>query len=172
MEQSLQRGDMYYANLGNGIGSEQNGNRPVVIIQNNLGNRFSSTIIVATISSRYGIKPRLPTHYFINAEDGLALPSIILLEQLRTIDKGRLTAYIGRLSQKHIEGIDHALAVSTGLIRPSSKKLIICLCASCTRHFFDSTLFYLTEIQTNARHLNPCICCKQRKGRLVKIERR
>lgn len=109
------RGDMFYANLGRGIGSEQKGYRPVLIIQNDVGNKFSSTIIVATITSRVGIKAKLPTHYFINTEDGLQAPSIILLEQIRTIDKKRLDSYIGHLSQKNINGVNEALLISVGL---------------------------------------------------------
>lgn len=84
MQKTYSRGDMYYANLGKGVGSEQEGYRPVVIIQNNVGNRFSPTVIIAAISNKVGAKPRLPTHYFVDSEDGLELPSIILMEQLRT----------------------------------------------------------------------------------------
>ena len=71
MSRTYLRGDMYYADLGRGVGSEQEGYRPVVIIQNNTGNRHSPTVIVAAISSKVGVKPKLPTHYFINAENSL-----------------------------------------------------------------------------------------------------
>lgn len=116
MSRTYLRGDIYYADLGRGIGSEQEGYRPVVIIQNNKGNRHSPTVIVAAISSKVGVKPKLPTHYFINAECGLELPSIVLMEQIRTLDKQRLTKYIGRLTKEHIQGMNHALAVSVDLI--------------------------------------------------------
>lgn len=109
------RGDMYYADLGRGIGSEQKGYRPVLIIQNNVGNKHSPTVIIAAITSRVGVKAKLPTHYFVNTESGLEAPSIILLEQIRTIDKKRLDSYIGHLSDVHIDVIDKALAVSVGL---------------------------------------------------------
>lgn len=109
------RGDLYYANLGQGIGSEQRGYRPVLIIQNNIGNNFSPTVIVAPITSRIGIKSKLPTHYFLNTGVGLEAPSIVLLEQVRTIDKKRLDSYIGHLSEIHTEGINKALAISVGL---------------------------------------------------------
>ncbi len=109
------RGDMYYADLGRGIGSEQKGYRPVLIIQNNVGNKHSPTVIIASITSKVGIKAKLPTHYFVNTESGLEAPSIVLLEQIRTIDKKRLDSYIGHLSDNHIYGIDKALAVSVGL---------------------------------------------------------
>ena len=84
MNHTYLRGDMYYADLGRGIGSEQEGYRPVVIIQNNVGNKHSPTVIIASITSKTGVKAKLPTHYYIDAEDGLELPSIVLLEQLRT----------------------------------------------------------------------------------------
>ena len=89
MNHTYLRGDMYYADLGRGIGSEQEGYRPVVIIQNNVGNKHSPTVIIASITSKTGVKAKLPTHYYIDAEDGLELPSIVLLEQLRTVDKRR-----------------------------------------------------------------------------------
>ena len=100
--------------LGRGIGSEQKGYRPVLVIQNDVGNKFSPTVIVASITSRVGIKAKLPTHYFINTEDGLQAPSIILLEQIRTIDKKRLDSYIGHLSQKNIDGVNEAILISLG----------------------------------------------------------
>ena len=109
-DKKILRGDMFYANLGRGIGSEQKGYRPVLIIQNNVGNKYSPTVNVASITSRVGIKAKLPTHYFINTEDGLQAPSIILLEQIRTIDKKRLD-----LSQKNIVGVNEALSISVGL---------------------------------------------------------
>ena len=108
-DKKILRGDMFYANLGKGIGSEQKGYRPVLVIQNDVGNKFGPTVIVASITSRVGIKAKLPTHYFINTEDGLQAPSIILLEQIRTIDKKRLDSYIGHLSQKNIDGVNEAL---------------------------------------------------------------
>ena len=123
MERTYKRGDMYYADLGKGIGSEQEGYRPVLIIQNNTGNRHSTTVIVAPISSKVDVKPKLPTHYFIDAECGLQLPSIVLLEQLRTVSKQRLEGYIGRLDKKHIRGVNHALAVSIGLVSPVPNRL-------------------------------------------------
>lgn len=107
MNHTYLRGDMYYADLGHGIGSEQEGYRPVVIIQNDVGNKHSPTVIIASITSKKDAKPKLPTHYYIDAENGLELPSIVLLEQLRTVDKRRLGNFIGHLSEKHIHGINH-----------------------------------------------------------------
>ena len=131
MSRTYLRGDIYYADLGRGVGSEQEGYRPVVIIQNNKGNRHSPTVIVAAISSKVGVKPKLPTHYFINAECGLELPSIVLMEQIRTLDKQRLTKYIGRLTKEHIQGMNHALAVSVDLIQTSLQFSNMCICSPC-----------------------------------------
>jgi mRNA interferase MazF len=115
MKRNYLRGDIYYAKLGRGIGSEQKGCRPVLIVQNDVGNQCSPTVIVASITSKAGVKSKLPTHYFIKTESGLEDPSVILLEQLRTIDKKRLDKYIGHLDNKHIDKIDKALALSVGL---------------------------------------------------------
>lgn len=164
MSKPYLRGDMYYADLGRGIGSEQEGHRPVVIIQNNIGNKYSTTVIVAAISSKVGVKPKLPTHYFINAENGLELPSIILLEQLRTIDKQRLTKYIGRLDQEHIQGMNHALAVSIGLIEPIPSKLTLCLCSACTDAFRGTGAFLLREIISGPSEKRTCAYCGNNPG--------
>lgn len=142
MNHTYLRGDMYYADLGRGIGSEQEGYRPVVIIQNNVGNKHSPTVIIASITSKTGVKAKLPTHYYIDAEDGLELPSIVLLEQLRTVDKRRLGNFIGHLSEKHICGINHSLAVSIGLIESVPKKLILCLCSTCADNFYGTGAYY------------------------------
>ncbi len=164
MSKPYLRGDMYYADLGRGIGSEQEGHRPVVIIQNNIGNKHSPTVIVAAISSKVGVKPKLPTHYFINAENGLELPSIILLEQLRTIDKQRLTKYIGRLDQEHIRGMNHALAVSIGLIEPIPSKLTLCLCGACADAFRGTGAFLLLQAKQEQAEKEVCSYCKHEAG--------
>lgn len=109
------RGDLYYADLGKGIGSEQRGYRPVLIIQNDVGNKHSPTVIIASITSRTGVKAKLPTHYFMNAECGLEAPSLILTEQIRTIDKKRLDSYIGHLTEEHMKLVEKALGTSLGL---------------------------------------------------------
>ena len=147
MNRTYLRGDMYYADLGRGIGSEQEGYRPVLILQNNTGNKYSPTVIVAAISSKVDAKAKLPTHYLLQAENGLELPSLVLLEQLRTIDKKRLGAYIGHLEEKHIRKINHALAVSVGLIEEVPENLIMCLCPACANNFYG-TGSYDTEKST------------------------
>lgn len=111
------RGEVYFADLGEGIGSEQRGERPVVIIQNDVGNKYSPTVIVAPITTRIKGKSKLPTHYYLNAGHGIEEPSTVLLEQLRTIDKQRLGNRVGKLSDKQMKVIDRKLAVSVGLER-------------------------------------------------------
>ena len=112
---SVKRGDIYYADLSPVVGSEQGGMRPVLIIQNDVGNRYSPTVIAAAITSRMG-KTRLPTHIDIYAERvGLAKDSVVLLEQIRTLDKRRLKEKMGHLDDKMMAEVNNAIAVSFGL---------------------------------------------------------
>lgn len=115
MEKTIKRGDIYYAELNPDIGSEQGGTRPVLIISNDIGNRHSPTVIVAAITSRVHTKAKLPTHTAIRDFEGLNKDSIILLEQIRTIDKKRLQEYIGMLSESEMARVDKALAISVSL---------------------------------------------------------
>jgi mRNA interferase MazF len=115
MQKKIKRGDMYYADLPLGVGSEQYGDRPVLILQNNTGNKHSQTVIAAIITSKTENKPKMPTHCPIKKQQGLGWDSLVLLEQLRTIDKKRLTEYIGTLDGNAMREIDKALAVSVGL---------------------------------------------------------
>ena len=117
MNKKIRRGDMFYADLTPGLGSEQSGYRPVLIIQNDAGNRHSNTVIAAIITSRISTKTKLPTHAPIKAQQGLGHDSLVLLEQIRTIDKMRLKEYIGALDSEAIRRVDRALAVSMGLNR-------------------------------------------------------
>ena len=172
MDRTYLRGDMYYADLGKGIGSEQEGYRPVVIIQNNVGNRHSPTVIIAAITSKVGVKPKLPTHYFINAEDGLGSPSVILLEQLRTIDKRRLDKYIGRLKKKHIDGMNHALAISIDLIQNTPHSLLMCLCSTCAENFRSTGAYYLRRVDSKQIGKDTCTYCNQRSGFDYEVIRR
>ena len=112
---SVKRGDIYYADLSPVVGSEQGGLRPVLIIQNDVGNRYSPTVIAAAITSRMG-KTRLPTHIDIYAEKaGLSKDSVILLEQIRTLDKQRLKEKMGHLDDGMMNEVNNAIAVSFGL---------------------------------------------------------
>ena len=111
----VKRGDIYFADLSPVVGSEQGGMRPVLIVQNDTGNRHSPTVIAAAITSQMG-KAKLPTHINLSARGcGLSRDSIILLEQIRTIDKSRLRERMGKLDKNTMSAVDSALAVSFGL---------------------------------------------------------
>lgn len=111
----IRRGDIYYADLSPVVGSEQGGVRPVLIIQNNVGNRYSPTVIAAAITSR-GTKADLPTHIKLFAShSGLTKDSVVLLEQIRTLDKTRLREKMGTLSPYDMYKVDEALSISFGL---------------------------------------------------------
>lgn len=115
MDNSVKRGDIFYADLSPVVGSEQGGVRPVLIIQNDTGNRHSPTVIAAAITSQTG-KARLPTHISLSAmQYGLPKDSVILLEQIRTLDKRRLRERMGRLDEPLMHRVDSAIAVSFGL---------------------------------------------------------
>ncbi len=112
----VKRGDLFYANLSPVLGSEQGGVRPVVIIQNDVGNKYSPTVIIAPITSRMN-KTKLPTHVKINASEKFGLPkdSVVLLEQIRTIDKQRLKDKIGKFDKRRMLDIDNAILTSLEL---------------------------------------------------------
>lgn len=111
----VKRGDIYYADLSPVVGSEQGGVRPVLIVQNDVGNKFSPTVIAAAITSQRD-KNNLPTHIEVNAQDcGLSKDSVVLLEQVRTIDKRRLKEKMGALDNNEMGKINHALSISFGL---------------------------------------------------------
>lgn len=112
---SVKRGDIYYADLSPVVGSEQGGMRPVLIIQNDVGNRYSPTVIAAAITSRMD-KTRLPTHIDVYADKvGLAKDSVILLEQVRTLDKRRLGEKMGHLDDAMMNEVNNAISISFGL---------------------------------------------------------
>ena len=112
---NIRRGDIYYADLSPVVGSEQGGIRPVLIVQNDVGNRFSPTVIAAAITSQRG-KAKLPTHILLDSHTtGLSRDSVVLLEQVRTIDKHRLKERMGRLDPGSMDRVDEALSISYGL---------------------------------------------------------
>mgnify|MGYP000971246268 CR=1 FL=1 len=111
----IKRGDLFYADLSPVVGSEQGGVRPVLIVQNDIGNKYSPTVIAAAITSQIN-KAKLPTHIEISAKEyGLQKDSVILLEQIRTIDKKRLREKIGSLDDELMEKVNEALNISFGL---------------------------------------------------------
>ena len=113
-ERSIHRGEIYYADLNPVVGSEQGGIRPVLILQNEVGNWFSPTVIVAAMTARGG-KAHLPTHVPVGTDSGLRRPSLVLAEQVRTIDKSRLLERVGMLPPEKQEQVDRALRISFAL---------------------------------------------------------
>ena len=111
----IKRGDIYYADLSPVVGSEQGGVRPVLVVQNDIGNKYSPTVIAAAITSQIN-KAKLPTHIEISAQEyGLLKDSVILMEQIRTIDKKRLREKIGHLDDELMDSVNEALTISFGL---------------------------------------------------------
>lgn len=125
MEEQLNRGDLYYADLRFlTIGSEQAGIRPVVIIQNNIGNAYSPTVIIAPITSKVVVKAKLPTHVSLEASyKRLPKKSNILTEQIRVIDKSRLKRYIGTLDNAEIKALNKAIVIALGLEKDTNNKI-------------------------------------------------
>ena len=115
MERTIRRGDIYYAELNPVVGSEQGGTRPVLIISNNMGNRHSPTVIIAAITGKAQTKAKLPTHTEVKNFEGLDRNSIVLLEQIRTVDKKRLKQYMGMMTAETMARVDKALAISISL---------------------------------------------------------
>lgn len=121
MRKAIRRGDLFYADLNPVVGSKQGGIRPVLVIQNDVGNHFSPTVVTAAITSRKA-KNGLPTHILLENVPGLAPTSLLLLEQLRTIDRKRLRGYIGRISKEKMLEVDAALAISIGIGYPNERR--------------------------------------------------
>lgn len=122
MDRTIKRGDIYYAELNPVIGSEQGGTRPVLIISNNMGNRHSPTVIIAAITGKTQTKAKLPTHTEVKNFEGLDRDSIVLLEQIRTIDKKRLKQHMGVMPDEAMARVDKALAISVSLNSVSERK--------------------------------------------------
>jgi len=136
MTQQIKRGDIYFANLNPVVGSEQGDMRPCLIVQNNIGNKHSPTVIVVPLTSSK--KAFLPTHVRIIRKGGLLFDSIALTEQVRTIDRTRLDRYLGRIGVGEQIAVDGALAVSVGLAPsrpPTEKVLVLSLCWRCKCEF-------------------------------------
>ncbi|MCP0886834.1 type II toxin-antitoxin system PemK/MazF family toxin [Ligilactobacillus sp. WILCCON 0076] len=121
-EEEIKRGDIFYADLSPVVGSEQGGMRPVLVVQNNIGNKFSPTVIIAAITSRIS-KPKMPTHVGLKAsKNGLEKDSVVLLEQVRTIDKQRLKDRITHTDVDIMVKVDEALKISVGLANIHSNR--------------------------------------------------
>ncbi len=121
IKDTIRRGDIFYADLSGTIGSEQGGVRPVLVIQNDIGNRSSNTVIVAAITSKVK-RLDMPTHAKLGKRFGLAENSIVLLEQIRTIDKSRLSQYVGSVDLLTMKDVDRALSISVGRYAVPAKR--------------------------------------------------
>ena len=121
---NYRRGDIYLVDLGTNIGSEQGGCRPVLLLQNDVGNHYAPTLIVAPVSSRYWKKSKQPTHSLIEGIENLSSPSVVLAEQIITIDKMRVMKYIGKVPLDQMQGIDKAVKVSLGLEQPDITRIL------------------------------------------------
>jgi len=117
------RGDIYLVDLGTNIGSEQGGCRPVLLVQNDIGNHFGPTLIVAPVSSRYWKKSKQPTHTLIEGIQNLSSPSVVLTEQLLTIDKVRVMKYLGEVPEDQMQNVNKAVMVSLGLKQPDITRI-------------------------------------------------
>ena len=117
MDRTIKRGDVFYAELNPVVGSEQGGTRPVLIISNDIGNSHSPTVIIAAITGRTQTKAKLPTHTEVKDVEGLDRDSIILLEQIRTIDKQRLKNHMGTIPNNIMARVDKALAISLAMTK-------------------------------------------------------
>lgn len=115
MEKNITRGDIFYANLDGTIGSEQSGIRPVIVVQNDVGNKYSPTTIIVPLTKKVRLKINQPTHFWINPFGNIRFDSIVLTEQIRVIDKSRLKEKIGVMNDKAMQEIDNKILIALGL---------------------------------------------------------
>ena len=118
------RGDLYLANLGVPVGSKQGGVRPIVVLQNDVGNYYAPTITIAPLTSKIEKKRKQPTHFFLRKAKGPAKPSMVLAEQLDTCDKVCVIRYLGRVSKGQIRGIDEAVRIQLGYYIPEQAEIM------------------------------------------------
>ena len=157
----IRRGSIYYADLDPVRGSEQGGYRPVLILQNNIGNDYSPTIIVAAITSR--VKSKLPIHVKLKDMKGLEKDSVVLLEQIRTIDKSRLDEKIGFLNRYQMRKVDEALRISVG-VKKMDKPILMTLCPVCAKPFYESDEHYIKRADLHQKIKTECMFCNVRTG--------
>ena len=161
------RGDIFYADLSPVIGSEQDGYRPVLVIQNDVGNNHSPTVIVAPISSQIK-KVDLPTHILLPSELELPEESMVMLEQIRTVDRARLDRYIATADDQTMRSVNKAIRVSLGLVpsksSPHPNALTLCLCPTCVSYFYQSKDHFIRRVDPNAKIKEPCDYCRLRQG--------
>ena len=141
-QKQIRRGEIYYADLNPVVGSEQGDIRPVLVIQNDIGNKYSPTIVIAPLTCNLNKNP-IPTHVFIPKQDNLEQDSVVLAEQIRTIDRSRISGYIGSITREQQLDVDAAVAVSVGIgiekivsYPPKKPEILnLCLCHRCESDF-------------------------------------
>lgn len=168
MNGTYHRGELYFTDFGVGLGSEQEGYRPAVIVQNDTGNQYGETVIVAPITTDRPEKANLPTHVYLEAEAGLTAPSIILAEQIRTVSKDRLMEHIGMLSAARMREVNGALLVSVGVRDRKESPIIMPVCKACLKESRIASLFTL-KCRGSKHEKEICACCNHRKGRLFEL---
>lgn len=156
----MKRGDIYIAQLGEAQGCEQRGRRPVLVVQNNIGNKYSPAVIVAAITGQR--KPKLPTHVELFDEKGVENHSIVLLEQLRTIDKRRLMKKVGYLKSSTMKKINARLQWSLGLTK--KYPLEITLCSKCLAQFSDIESGTIWRVNMDQTEKESCTYCGIKRG--------
>ena len=154
------RGEIYLARLDPAVGSEQGGTRPVLIVQNNTGNRFSPTTIAAAFTSRE--KTDLPTHLYVGRQFGLNKKSLLMTEQIRTLDKSRLILRIGELDPFTMREVNHKLITSLDLAGRESFKII--LCPECAKLFYSAPRFFARRENPYPEGDDTCQFCGRKKG--------
>jgi len=163
-QKQIQRGNIYFADLNPVIGSEQGDTRPVLVVQNDIGNKHSPTIVVAPITCNLN-KKFLPTHVSISHVSGLEKNSLALVEQIRTIDRSRIFEYIGCITKQQQAEIDSALAVCVGIdnLHPTKKDTItLSLCSRCESNFAQSDCILVKKGWQETKKL--CDFCESRQG--------
>ena len=163
----IHRGDIFFADLSPVVGSEQDGFRPVLVIQNDVGNNHSPTVIVAPISSQIK-KTDQPTHVLLPSDLGLPETSMVMLEQIRTLDRVRLDRYITTVDAQTMCSVNKGIRMSLGLVptkpTPQANDLILCLCPSCASYFYQSKDHFIRRVDSSAKKKEPCDYCRLRQG--------
>ena len=166
MEKEVLRGEIYLVDMRTGIHSEQSGIRPVLVIQNDVGNAQSPTVIVASITSKLD-KPSQPTHVAVGTSCGLHMDSIVLMEQIRTIDKRRLGKLIGMLDKNQIKAIDKAISASVSndvIDRMFTEKDIQVLCPACAAKLRESGEYIVLRADPFQIEHEACSICNKPDG--------
>lgn len=162
MQTTVHRGDVFFADLDPVFGSEQGGTRPVLVLQNDIGNCHSPTTIVAAMTCKR--KPKLPTHVMVQDAPGLHGGSVVLLEQLRTIDAKRLVGKLTSLDARQMHLVDIALMTSLGMRGVLRAPMLMTLCSTCAQSFLDSDEYMLSQISSQQDAKEPCTICNIRNG--------